>query len=69
MKSEKKESVKESKAAKRLFKKVNNMIKNMDQVVHKLEKKEIDIKKDIKLKELVDERITEEWYLFNFIIH
>lgn len=69
MKSEKKESVKESKAAKRLFKKVNNMIKNMDQVVHKLEKKEIDIKKDIKLKELVDEKITEEWYVFHFIIH
>lgn len=69
MKTETKKSVRESKAAKRLFKKVNNMIKNMDQVVNKLEKKEIDIKKDIKLKELVDEKITEEWYIFNFIIH
>lgn len=60
MKTEKKEKVRESKAAKRLFKKVNNMIKNMDQVVEKLEKKGKTIKKDIETKELVDENTTDE---------
>jgi len=60
MKTEKKERVRESKAAKRLFKKVNNMIKNMDLVVDKLETKEKEIKKDIETKELVDEKTTKE---------
>jgi len=60
MKTEKKEKVRESKAAKRLFKKVNNMIKNMDQVVEMLEMKEKKIKKDIETKELVDENTAEE---------
>lgn len=55
MKTEKKEQVRESKAAKRLFKKVNNMIKNMDLVVNKLEEKEKKIKKDLETKELTDE--------------
>jgi len=59
MKTEKKEKVRESKAAKRLFKKVNNMIKNMDQVVEKLEKKGKTIKKDIETKELVDENTAD----------
>lgn len=36
--------IKESKAAKRLFKQVNSMIEKMDEVVMKLEKKEKDIK-------------------------
>lgn len=39
--------IKESKAAKRLFKKVNSMIEKMDEVVVKLEKKEKDIKKTL----------------------
>jgi len=60
MKTEKKEKVRESKAAKRLFKKVNNMIKNMDQVVDKLETKEKEIKKGIEVKELVDENTVNE---------
>lgn len=60
MKTEKKEKVRESKAAKRLFKKVNNMIKNMDQVVNKLETKEKEIKKDIESKELVDDKTNIE---------
>jgi len=60
MKTEKKEKVRESKAAKRLFKKVNNMIKNMDQVVDKLETKEKEIKKGIETKELVDENAANE---------
>jgi len=60
MKTEKKEKVRESKAAKRLFKKVNNMIKNMDQVVDTLEKKEKEIKKGIETKELVDENTANE---------
>lgn len=61
MKTEKKEKVRESKAAKRLFKKVNNMIKNMDLVVNKLETKEKEIKKDIESKESVDDRTNKEW--------
>lgn len=65
MKSEKKKQVKESKAAKRLFKKVNNMIKNMDQVVDKLETKEKEIKKDIKIKELIDGNTAYESELIN----
>lgn len=60
MKTEKKEKVRESKAAKRLFKKVNNMIKNMDQVVDKLETKEKEIKKGIEVKELADENTVNE---------
>lgn len=55
MKTEKKEPVRESKAAKRLFKKVNNMIKNMDLVVNKLEEKERKLKQDIKTEEPADE--------------
>lgn len=51
MKTEKKEQVRESKAAKRLFKKVNNMIKNMDQVVDKLETKEKEIKSNTEVLE------------------
>lgn len=62
MKTEKKERVRESKAAKRLFKKVNNMIMNMDQVVNKLETKEKEIKKDIETKDSInDEKISKEW--------
>lgn len=62
MKTEKKEQVRESKAAKRLFKKVNNMIMNMDQVVNKLETKEKEIKKDIETKDSIDdEKISKEW--------
>lgn len=62
MKTEKKERVRESKAAKRLFKKVNNMITNMDQVVNKLETKEKEIKKDIETKDSInDEKISKEW--------
>lgn len=60
MKMEKKEKVRESKAAKRLFKKVNSMIQNLDQVVNKLETKEKEIKNNIKTKEQIDEKDTEE---------
>jgi len=60
MKTEGKKPVRESKAAKRLFKKVNNMIKNMDLVVTKLEKKEIEIKEDIKFIESDDKKTAEE---------
>lgn len=54
MKTEKKEKVRESKAAKRLFKKVNNMIKNLDQVVDKLETNE-------KYCTIKSKDTTEEW--------
>lgn len=60
MKTEKKEQVRESKAAKRLFKKVNNMIKNMDQAVGKMETKEKSIRKDIETKKSDGEEATEE---------
>lgn len=60
MKREKQVPVRESKAAKRLFKKVNNMIKNMDVVVNKLETKEKELKKDIEKKESVDEKTIQE---------
>lgn len=60
MKTEKKEQVRESKAAKRLFKKVNNMIKNMDQAVGKMETKEKSIRKDIETKKSDGEETTEE---------
>lgn len=55
MKTEKKEQVTESKAAKRLFKKVNNMIKNMDLVVNKLEEKEKKLKQEIGTEKSIDE--------------
>lgn len=60
MKTETKEQIKESKAAKRLYKKVNSMIMKMDQVVDKLEKEEKEIKKDIESKESVDEKTNKE---------
>lgn len=60
MKTEGEKPVRESKAAKRLFKKVNNMIKNMDLVVNKLEKKEIEIKEDIKSIVSADKKTAEE---------
>lgn len=61
MKTKTKEKVTESKAAKRLFTKVNSMIQDLDQVVNKLETKEKEIKNNIKTNESFDEKITEEW--------
>jgi LETM1 and EF-hand domain-containing protein 1 len=55
MKTENKEQVRESKAAKQLFKKVNNMIKNMDLIVNKLAEKEKKLKQDLETKKLTDE--------------
>ena len=47
--------IKESKAAKRLFKKVNSMIQKMDEVVTKLEKKEKDIKNTLSQEEKAED--------------
>lgn len=55
IKSSEEVKLKESKAAKRLFKKVNSMIEKMDEVVTKLEEKEKKLKEKI---EEVDGRPT-----------
>lgn len=47
--------IKESKAAKRLFKKVNSMIQKMDEVVTKLEKKERNIKDTLSQEEKAED--------------
>lgn len=41
--------LKESKAAKRLYKKVSSMISALDEVVSKLEKRENDVKKSLNI--------------------
>lgn len=51
-------TITESKAAKRLFKKVNSMIQKMDEVVVKLEKKETDIKNTLGEQEKAEEKLV-----------
>lgn len=50
--------IKESKAAKRLFKKVNSMIQKMDEVVVKLENKEKNIKNTLSGKDKAEEQLA-----------
>lgn len=64
IKSSEKVSLQESKAAKRLFKKVNSMIQKMDDVVMKLEKKEEKIKET-----LVDDKMTARYVLGASLCH
>ena len=64
LQNDEKDQVKESKAAKNLFKKVNSMINNLDKVLEDLEKKEKEIKvmieEPVEVTEAVDAVIAEE---------
>lgn len=52
--------VRESKAARRLFKKVNSMIHKMDAVLEELEREEKILIKDLEAKESLEEKETQQ---------
>ncbi|XP_049939222.1 mitochondrial proton/calcium exchanger protein [Schistocerca serialis cubense] len=55
-----KAELKETKAAKRLFNKVNNMINKMDCVLQELEREEQQLKKDLEAKEELEEKESKQ---------
>lgn len=52
--------VQESKAARRLFKKVNQMIGKMDAVLEELEREEKKLMKDLEARESLEEKETQQ---------
>lgn len=55
-----KSEVQESKAARRLFKKVNSMISKMDDVLEELEREEKKLIKDLEAKERLEGKETQQ---------